>query len=462
MFFERIKTPGIAHVAYIIADSGRAAIIDPRRDVDEYLDMLAAAELTLDYVIETHRQEDFELGSATLRKITGARIVSGEHELFAHSDIRLRDGETLSLGGLTFKALHTPGHTPESTSYAVYLSEAPEHAWGVFTGDALFIGDAGRTDLPAVEETAANAGLLYDALHRKILPLGDQTLILPAHGSGTVCGGNVANRDHSTLGLERVSNPAFVLDRDAFVQRRLQDRIPRPPYFRLMEDVNLEGGRPLSIRPEDVRLLQPQDFDAACREGIVIDTRLPEAFAGGHIPGSYSIWLSGLAMFGGWVANNETKVFLVVDNPDARQSAALYLVRLGIDRIAGALAGGFEAWRDEGLPIESAGTITPAQLAEETAYRVLDVREVSEFETGHISGAVNVYVGHLEQRLGELDLDPSEPVVVTCSVGHRASLGVSILKRHGYRNVANLLGGMTAWRQLELPMTSKEEEDKAA
>lgn len=462
MLFERIKTPGIAHVAYLVADSGRAAIIDPRRDVDGYLQMLAAHDLSLEYVIETHRQEDFELGSASLREITGARIVSGAHDLFAHSDIRLKDGESLKLGGLTFKALHTPGHTPESTSYALYIAEAPERAWGVFTGDALFIGDAGRTDLPAVEETAANAGILYDALHEKILPLGDQALILPAHGAGTVCGGNVANRDHSTLGLERVSNPAFVLDRETFIQRRLQDRIPRPPYFRLMEEVNLKGGRPLAMKPQDVRLLQPRDFQAACGDGIVIDTRLPEAFAGGHIPRSYSIWLRGLAMFGGWVAGSDTRVFLVVDEPGARESAVLYLARLGIDRVAGALAGGFEAWRDAGLPIESAGTIAPGQLAKETNHLVVDVREVSEFEEGHIAGAVNIYVGHLERRLDELDLDPLRPIVVTCSVGHRASLGVSILKRHGCRNVFNLLGGMTAWRQLELPSVREGEEGKAA
>lgn len=464
MIFERIKTPGIAHVAYIIADSGRAAIVDPRRDVDDYLGMLTAQDLSLELVIETHRQEDLELGSAELRRITGARIVSGEHPLFAHSDIRLKDGETLQLGGLTFKALHTPGHTPESMSYAVYLGEAPDLAWGVFTGDALFLGDAGRTDLPAEEETAANAGILFDSIRNKIVSLGDQALVLPAHGSGTVCGGNVADRDHSTLGIEKISNAALIMDRDAFIRSRLQDRIPRPPYFRLMEEVNLEGGRPLATRPESVRLLQPEDFETACGDGIVIDTRLPEAFAGGHIPGSYSIWLSGLAMFGGWVAGRDTKVYLVVDGPEAQRSATLYLARQGIDGVAGALAGGFEAWRNKGLPIEFAAAIAPRQLAEHGDCAVLDVREISEFESGHIAGAVHTYVGHLEGRLGDLrqKLDPARPVAVTCSVGHRASLGVSILKRHGYRQVFNLLGGMKAWRQLDLPVVHKETRGGAA
>jgi hydroxyacylglutathione hydrolase len=454
MFFSRIKTPGIAHVAYVIADGGRAAIVDPRRDVDEYLDVLKANDLTLAYVLETHRQEDFELGSAELRRITGAKIVSGDHPLFAHSDIRLKDGEDLEMAGITFKALHTPGHTPESVSYAVYLQSYPGKAWGVFTGDALFIGDAGRTDLPDPDKTAENASLLFDSIRNKILPLGDQAFLLPAHGAGTVCGGNVANRDHATLGLEKTSNPALMFDRDDFIRHRLGDRIPRPPYFRLMEEVNLEGGRPLALRPRDVPVLQPDDFKNAAGDGIIIDTRLPEAFAGGHVPGSYSIWLNGLAMFGGWVAGRETRVYLIVDSPGALEQATLFLARQGIDRVAGTLAGGFEAWRDAGLPVEQSGTITARELADgRDAYAVLDVREISEFESGHIEGAAHVYVGHLEDRLADLprEFGKASRIAVTCSVGHRASLAVSILKRHGYEDVRNLLGGMTAWQQLDLP-----------
>jgi hydroxyacylglutathione hydrolase len=464
MFFSRIKTPGIAHVAYVIADGGRAAIVDPRRDVDEYLDVLKANDLTLAYVLETHRQEDFELGSAELRRITGAKIVSGDHSLFAHSDIRLKDGEDLEMAGITFKALHTPGHTPESVSYAVYLQSYPGKAWGVFTGDALFIGDAGRTDLPDPDKTADNASLLFDSIRNKILPLGDQAFLLPAHGAGTVCGGNVANRDHATLGLEKTSNPALILDRDEFIRHRVGDRIPRPPYFRLMEEVNLEGGRPLALRPRDVPVLQPGDFKNAAGDGIIIDTRLPEAFAGGHVPGSYSIWLNGLAMFGGWVAGRETRVYLIVDSPDALEQATLFLARQGIDRVAGTLAGGFEAWRDAGLPVEQSGTITARELADaRDAYAVLDVREISEFESGHIEGAAHVYVGHLEDRLADLprEFGKASRIAVTCSVGHRASLAVSILKRHGYEDVRNLLGGMTAWQQLDLPTVQGAEQQAA-
>lgn len=450
MFFQRIKTPGIAHVAYIIADGGRAAVVDPRRDVDEYLAVLKDNDLSLEYVIETHRQEDFEMGSAALRSLTGAEVVTGDHACFGHSDIRLKDGEELTMAGLTFKALHTPGHTPESVCWAVYHEAYKDKAWGVLTGDSLFIGDAGRTDLPDPDKTAENAGLLYDGLHAKILPLGDQALVLPAHGAGTVCGGNVANRDHATLGLEKIANSAFTMDREQFVQHRLADRIPRPPYFNLMEEVNLAGGRRVAVRGIDVRVLQPADFDEARSRATVIDTRLPEAFAGGHIPASYSIWLSGLAMFGGWVVSDDDDILLVVDGTEELDSAVSYLTRLGRDRITGVLAGGFEAWRNAGLPVARSGTITPKQLAAHRGdYRVLDVREISEFEEGHIPDAHNIYVGYLESRLSELELDKSARFVVACSVGHRASLGVSILMRHGCENVYNLLGGMTAWKALK-------------
>lgn len=198
MFFKRIKTPGIAHAAYVIGNEGEAAVVDPRRDIDEYLAAARAEDLTIKYVIETHRQEDFVIGSAELARVTGAKIVNGRHELFGHGDIRLEDGEDFSFKGLRLRALHTPGHTPESMCYAVFIPDSPDRAWGIFSGDTLFIGEAGRTDLPDPKKTGQNAGLLYDMIHEKLLPLGDQAMLFPAHGSGSVCGGNIAERDEST------------------------------------------------------------------------------------------------------------------------------------------------------------------------------------------------------------------------------------------------------------------------
>jgi hydroxyacylglutathione hydrolase len=455
VFLRRIKTPGIAHVGYVIGDAGQAAVVDPRRDVDEYIAVAREQELSIEYVIETHRQEDFVLGSAELARITGAKIVNGRHELFGHGDIRLRDGEELSFAGLRLRALHTPGHTPESMCYAIFVSDAPARAWGVLTGDTLFIGETGRTDLPDPKQTGANAGLLYDGVHEKLVPLGDQALILPAHGSGSVCGGNIADRDDSTLGLERLYNPVFVRSREDFIAAKVRERIPRPPYFSLMEQLNLGGGIAIAKRPSEVKVLQPKRLESEMGQGIVIDARDPEAFAAGHIPKSYSVWLKGLPVFGGWIAEPGTPVYLVLTKIDELEAAVLALARIGVDGVEGVLAGGFDAWRDAGLPIARSGVVTPRELERALGeVRVLDVREDGEFEDeGHIPRASHLYVGYVEEHLRKLEpsLDRSEHIAVTCSVGHRASLAVSILRRRGFEHVDNLLGGMTAWSELGLP-----------
>lgn len=457
MIFERIKTPGIAHVAYLIGNRGQAAVVDPRRDVNEYVTLARKHKLTIKYSIETHRQEDFVMGSAELASKCGAKIVNGRHKAFGHGDIRLDDGEEFEVAkGIRIVALHTPGHTPESMCYAVYLEDAPDHAWAVFTGDTLFIGEAGRTDLTDPSQTSAHAGQLYDAVHAKLLPLGDQTILLPAHGSGSVCGGNIAERDHSTIGLERHYNPVFVRSREAFVQGKLDERIPRPPYFRHMEQVNSKGGMGPLTSSSAVRVLQPKDFQAESRRGVVFDLRRPEAFAGGHVPGSYSIWSDGLPVFAGWVAEAGTPIYLVLDDADeALDDAVKALGRVGFDHVEGVLAGSFEGWRDHGLPMAGVGTVEAGRIEVDPAQRdvrVIDVRDDGEFETeGHIPGASHLYVGYVERELDRLQpsFDSEAAVVVTCGVGHRASLAASMLLRRGARDVRNLLGGMEAWKKME-------------
>ena len=455
MFFQRIKTPGIAHSAYILGDKGVAAVVDPRRDIDEYVRIARQQKLAIEWVIETHRQEDFVLGSAELARVTGAKIVNGRHELFGRGDVRLADGEDFTFAGFRLRALHTPGHTPESMCYAVFLEDAPDRAWAVFTGDTLFVGETGRTDLPDREKTGENAGLLYDGVHRKLVPLGDQALILPAHGSGSVCGGKIADRDDSTLGLERSYNPVFTRSRDEFIAAKIEERIPRPPYFSVMEKLNLKGGIPLAKQPGEVKLLGPKDFERAAARGIVIDARSPEAFAGGHVPRSYSIWAGGLSVFGGWIAQPSTPVFLVLPGIDGLDSAVISLARIGIDAVEGVLAGGFDAWRNAGLPVAHSGAVGVRELDEKLGeLRVLDVRDDTEFEEGHVSGASHLYVGYLEEHLRSVTppIEGAQQVAVTCSVGNRASLAVSILQRHGFERVHNVLGGMTAWKASELPL----------
>lgn len=449
MQLHRFETPGLAHYAYLIADEGVGAIVDPSRYVDDYIETARSLGVRIDYVIETHRQEDFVMGSAHLAELTGAKVVNGRHACFGRGHLRLADGHTFDIGGLTIRALHTPGHTPESMSYAVFASEAPKRAWGVFTGDTLFFGDTGRTDLPAAEKSVDNAALLYDSVNTKLAPLGDATLIFPAHGPGSVCGSGMAPRPMSTIGAEKLYNPVFILDREAFAAEKGGERIPRPPYFRHMEDVNLLGGLPPVAHVP--RLLSAEELSDRPGDSILIDTREPEAYAGGHIGGAYSVWLGGLPLFGGWVAAHDSEVYLYADSVSDVEVAIRYLGQIGIDGVRGILRGGFGTWRSSGRPIERAGVITPRELAERLDdFTVVDVREDDEVARGRIPGARHIYVGYLEEALPALELDRAKPIAVTCGVGHRAGVAASILRRAGYEHVYNLLGGMTAWQRLRL------------
>jgi len=453
MFFRRLKTPGLGHNSYVLGcGDGLAVVIDPRRDVEEYLRLARENDLSIVYVLETHRQEDFEFGSRTLAQTTGARIVSGSHALFGETDIKLEDDEELRVGTIRFVALATPGHTPESVSYAVYVKDAGDRCWGVFTGDTLFVGDTGRTDLPDPEKTGENAGILYDSVPRKIAPLGDHTLLFPAHGAGSACGGNISERDDSTLGIEKDTNPVFSKTRSDFVAHKLAEKMARPPHFRHMEKVNLLPGRPL-VGPSTVQVLQPEEFQHRMKEGVVIDTRSPEAFAGAHIPGAYNIWLDGLPALGSWVASEDTRIFLVADGPEAMELAVMSLARIGIDTVEGILAKGIESWRDQALPIESLSTTSASETAtwmQQGRVHVLDVRDEYEWDEKHIPGAVHRYVGHLEEELPQLAKDSE--IVVHCNVGHRSGVAASILKRNGFTRIHNMLGGLTAWEKLGLPL----------
>lgn len=448
MELRRFETPGISHYAYLLVDGGEAAIIDPRRDVEEYLDAARSMGVRLRYIIETHRHEDFVMGSAHLRELTGAQVVNGKHDCFGRGDLRLDDGDEVQLGDLKIVGLHTPGHTPESMCWAVYTGDG-DQAWGVFTGDTLFFGDTGRSDLPDEARSVENAARIYDSVHEKLLPLGDGTLVFPAHGPGSVCGSGMAERASSTIGLEREYNDVFQLDRDAFAEKKGGERLPRPPYFRHMEKVNLGGGLPPASGASAATPLDPAAFRERASGGMIIDTREPEGFAASHIPDARSVWMGGLPIFGGWVASEDDDIYLCTDGDDDVSTACEHLNRIGIDAIRGWVAGGFPSWRSSGERMRRAGVITPRELKESSGLQVLDVREPDEFASGHIPGAINVYVGHLEEKLEELSFDRKAPVVVTCGVGHRAGVGVSILLRAGFEDVRNLLGGMKRWHALD-------------
>jgi hydroxyacylglutathione hydrolase len=244
-------------------------------------------------------------------------------------------------------------------------------------------------------------------------------------------------------------------DRAAFVARKIRERIPRPPYFRTMEVWNLEGGRALAKQPSAIPVMSAKDFASEMKQGLVVDTREPEAFAGGHVPGSVNVWLKGLPVFAGWLATDTTRIYLVLPRIDDLEEALKHLARVGIDAVEGVLAKGFEGWRDAGRPIATTGTLAPRELKESLGgHAVLDVRDDQEFEEeGHIPGARHLHVGYLDEHLDRVrkELEAKPSIAVTCSVGHRSGLALSLLERHGFRNAKNLLGGMTAWGELELP-----------
>lgn len=455
MIFERTKAEGLAHNSYFIGSGSQAAVIDPRRDCYVYVDLARRHSLKIKSIFETHRNEDYVHGSWELSNMTGAEIYHGSGLEWKYG-MTIHGGQDFRIGGLRLTALQTPGHTDESISYVLTdLSNATASIM-VFTGDALFVGDVGRTDLYGPDQAPRLATALYESIFGRILPLGDGTILCPAHGAGSVCGMNIANRDESTLGIERLQNPVLQMkNRDEFVRHKVAEKPARPYYFDQMEKYNLDGppllGCVLSPSP-----LTPAEFKQRMDGGaIVIDASMPAAFGGAHIKGAYSIWLDGLPAFAGWMLPYDKPLLLVLEDAAHLETAVRHLMRTGYDAVAGYLRGGIEGWYNAGFPIEDLHTLSVHVLNEMLARRekitVLDVRDQAEWESGHIGGSLHIYVGYLEKRLDEVPRD--RPVAVVCSVGHRGGLGASILLRAGYPHVHNVLGGLRAWATTGFPLT---------
>jgi hydroxyacylglutathione hydrolase len=457
MIFERIKSEGIAHNSYFIGSSSDAAVIDPRRDCQVYIDLAQQKGLRIKHVFETHRNEDYVIGSIELNHLTGAQIHHGPGLDWKYGNT-LRDGQEFLLGMLRLTAIHTPGHTDESMSYALTDLSSGEATVMVFTGDALFVDDVGRTDLYGPEHVHRIAGNLYDSIFDKILPLGDGVILCPAHGAGSVCGMHIADRDESTLGIERVQNPILQLkNRDGFIRYKVSERPERPHYFRKMEVYNLEGPPLLGCLPLPAPLTPPEFRGEMERGAVVVDTSNPAAFGGAHVKGSYSIWLEGLPAFAGWVLSYDKPILLVLEDQSHLERAVRYLIRLGYDRIPGYLKGGIEGWYNAGFPTEHLQLLSvhelKAKIDRGEELTVVDDREEDEWDEGHIKGARHIYVGHLRERMEDIPKD--KPVAMICNVGHRAGLGASILLREGCTEVYSVLGSMTAWEAAGYPLSKE-------
>lgn len=445
MFFKKIKSEGLAHLSYFISSEDEAIVIDPRRDCQVYVDFAFESDMKIKYIFETHRNEDYVIGSLELANLTGAKIYHGKYLDFKYGN-NVKDGDVFYFGSLKLTAIHTPGHTDESMSYLLSDLEFGEENIMVFTGDTLFIGDTGRTDLYGPGDSPRLAGNMYDSIFNKILPLGDRVILCPAHGAGSVCGGAISKREQSTLGIERRRNPLLqVNDKDEFVKLKTSEHHYIPPYFKKMEEYNLEGAPLLySTYPP---YLSPREFKEHFNDGaVILDTREPVSFAGAHIKGSYNIWLEGISSFTGWVLSYQKPILLVMEEKKHLDTVMPYLLRVGFDNIAGYLRGGIESWYNEGFEIEKSGLIDVHGLKDmikNDNLTILDVRRDDEWENGHIDNAVHIYVGELENRINELQ--DNRPIAVVCNVGRRASLATSILKRNGFYEVYNVLGSMTAW-----------------
>lgn len=454
MVFERIKSEVIAHNSYLIGSENDAAVIDPRRDCQIYLDLARQNGLKIKHIFETHRNEDYVTGSVELNKLTGAEVYHGPGLPWKYGNT-LADGQQFQIGKLRLTAIHTPGHTDESMSYAMADLTSGEATVMVFTGDALFVGDVGRTDLHGPEEAPRLASNLYDSIFNKLLPLGDGVIVCPAHGAGSVCGVNIADRDESTLGIERAQNPVLRMkNKDDFIQYKLAERLERPPYFRQMEKYNLEGPPLLGCIPSPPPLT-PIEFSREMERGaVVIDSSAPAAFGGAHVKGSYSIWLEGLTVFAGWVLQYDKPILLVLEDQSHLEKAVRYLIRAGHDKIAAYLKDGIAGWYNAGLPIERLQLLTvhelKAKIDRGDHLTVLDVRGQDEWDAGHIENAQHIYVGHVQER--QLDIPRDRPVIVICNVGHRAGLGASMLLRQGWREVYSVLGSMKAWEAAGYPV----------
>jgi hydroxyacylglutathione hydrolase len=448
MLFEQVVTEGLSHYSYLIASGGEAAVIDPRRDCDIYLAIAQKNSLSIRHIFETHRNEDYVTGSTALQERCGADIRHGRRMDFAFGK-PVQEGDRITIGTLEIEVLETPGHTEESISLVVRDLAVSPDPFMVFSGDTLFAGDIGRTDFYGTEQKAEMAAKIHDSITRKIIPLGEGVIVCPAHGPGSICGGDITEHPFTSVGYEQRSNPRLRMGRDAFIAQRVTESPYTPQYFRQMEQYNRDGP-PVVTGSCFPQPLTVAELETHIRNGCqVVDIRSPTSFGAGHIPGSISLWRKGISGYAGFVLDYRTPVVLVDDFNTEIGEAARQFFRLGYDNIAGILSGGFGSWATAGKEIAVLRTYTPPELNNrlegETLF-LLDVRHIAKWRSsGHIPSARHIYAGEILQHLDEIPRD--KPVVIYCDAGFKGSFAASLLIRNGFRDVSNLLGGMAGWEQ---------------
>jgi hydroxyacylglutathione hydrolase len=460
MIFERFEVPGLSQYSYAVGAGDSLAIIDPKRDVDTYVNYAQRNGLRISYVLETHIHADFASGAKALAAQSGAKLclssyTDGERFSYRFAHCSLRDGDELPLDELTLKVLHTPGHTPEHISFLLLEPGRSHVPIALFSGDFLFVGSVGRPDLLGEGEKKKLAKALYKSMQR-IRELPDGTEVFPGHGAGSLCGTAISHRNQSTLGYERVSNPFFREQTEAEFTEIVLSTVPElPDYYRRMKELNSNGADPVHTLAEQ-EAFSPDLFEKRRDEthAIVVDLRSQEAYGGASIPNSFNIGAGpNLSMWSAWLLPHDRPILLVGDAQSDLDEARRSFLRIGLDQVCGSLRGGIRSWIEEGkdqahIPQSSVRELKQL-LQNEKAPFLLDVRSPSEWRSGRISGSINIPLGELQKRLNEL---PTEEVLyVICGSGYRSSIATSILARTGRRKPINVNGGMTAWRNQGFP-----------
>jgi len=455
MKIEQIYTGCLAQGAYYIESNGEAAIVDPLREVEPYIERAEKNNAKIKYVLETHFHADFVSGHLDLAKKTGAQIVYGPNAAPSFEAHIAKDSEVLKVGNVKIKVLHTPGHTMESTSYLLIDEEEKERA--LFSGDTLFIGDVGRPDLAqkaahmTQEELAA---ILYDSLHNKIMLLPDDVIVYPAHGAGSACGKNMSRETTDTLGHQKATNYALrkTMTKEEFVREVTTGLTPPPAYFPLNVMLNKTGYESIdTVIQRGEHALSPNAFEAAANEtnALILDTRDPDVFAQGFIPNSINIGLNG--NFAPWVGALITDIkqpILIVAEPYKEEEVITRFARVGFDNAIGYLKGGYDAWKLAGKETDTIISITASALAEKmklTHINILDVRKKSEFDSEHIPDAVNAPLDYINDSM--LLIDKNKKYYVHCAGGYRSMIFISILKARGYDNLIDVSGGFKSIKE---------------
>jgi hydroxyacylglutathione hydrolase len=460
MEFRQFYLGCLAHASYLVGSDGEAAVVDPQRDVEQYLEEARRRGLAIRYVIETHLHADFVSGHRELAERTGAQIVFGAKAGAAFPHLAVHDGDEIRLGRVVLRFLETPGHTPESVSILVVDTEESQEPRLVLTGDTLFIGDVGRPDLVGGQGHTAEqmAATLFDSLHDKLMKLPDHVEVFPAHGAGSLCGRNISKETSSTIGEQRRSNYALkAMPKEQFVRMMTSDLPEVPAYFARDVALNREGPAPLTAHAQPRPLTPAEVAQHAGQGAVLLDVRSAAAFGAGHIPGALNIGLGGqFASWAGTLVDAARPIVIVADDQAGVEEAAVRLARVGLENVAGYLAGGLAAWDQAGRTIARLPQIAvdelKAQLEERSALQVVDVRRPGEYLAGHVPGASNVPLDRLPAVVGTLDA--SRPTAVLCAGGYRSSAASSILLRHGFRNLYNVVGGTSAWIAAGFPTDS--------